>query len=87
VKLPVKSILAAGIAAALLGMLAANGAAAAKIYKCEDAKKKVTISDRPCNENAPAAAAADKAAAADADKKDGKQPPPKKDEKKDAKKG
>jgi hypothetical protein len=78
-------MLAAAMAAALLALLVANDAAAAKIYKCEDAKKKVTISDRPCNENAPQAAGSDKAA--DADKKDGKAPAPKADEKKDGKKG
>jgi hypothetical protein len=87
VKTPVKSIRAAGIAAALLAVLAANDAAAAKIYRCVDSNKKVTVSDRPCNENAPAAAAADKAAPADTEKKDGKASPPKKDEKKDGKKG
>ena len=84
-KKPTKSIVAAVSGAALIALLAANPAAA-KIYKCEDANKKVTMSDRPCNENQPTSGAQDKAAAADAAKKDAKAPAAKKDEKKDDKK-
>ena len=91
-KTPVKLICAAGIAAALLTVLAANDAAAGKIYRCVDSNKKTTVSDRPCAETAAAGGTPEKAAPADAGRKDAKgAATPKKDEKKgdrkDPKKG
>ena len=84
-KSPLKSMVAAAVGAALLALVAAN-AAAAKIYKCEDANKKVTMSDRPCNENQPAAGGAEKAAPAKKDEKAPAKKDDRKEEKKDEKK-